>query len=140
MKRKQIWIAFFSGVLFSIGLAFAGMTQPQKVIAFLDVSGNWDPSLAFVMVGAIAVYSIGFRIITQLPHPLFDKKFELPKKKDLDRNLIIGSILFGVGWGLVGFCPAPALTALVAFRWEPTLFVVAMLGGMGLYTWTEKKT
>lgn len=140
MKRSQLWVAFFSGALFAIGLATAGMTQPEKVIAFLDVFGAWDPSLAFVMVGAIAVYSLGFRVIAKRSRPLFEKKFVLPKKKAVDKDLVTGAILFGIGWGLAGFCPGPALTALVSFRWEPTLFVLAMFAGMALFAWTGKKT
>lgn len=140
MKRSQLWVAFFSGVIFAVGLAMSGMTQPQKVLAFLDVFGAWDPSLMFVMVGAIAVYALGYRTIVKRSKPLFDKKFDLPKKKAVDRDLVTGAILFGIGWGLVGFCPGPALTALVAFRWEPTLFVLAMFAGMALFAWTGKKT
>lgn len=140
VKRQQLWIAFFSGVIFAIGLAASGMTQPQKVLGFLDIAGKWDPSLLFVMVGALAVYALGFRYLTKNgSKPLYEKKFELPTKKKIDGSLMAGSALFGLGWGLVGYCPGPALVSLAAFRWEPTLFCLSMFAGMALFDWNRGK-
>ena len=109
--RKNI-AAFVSGVVFAIGLALAGMTKPSKVIGFLDLRGAWDPSLAFVMCGAIAVHFIALRVIWKRTAPLFDSTFHLPTRKDIDARLILGAALFGVGWGLGGFCPGPALVSV----------------------------
>ena len=102
--------AFVSGMVFALGLGIAGMTRPVKVIDFLDFFGAWDASLAFVMLGAIAVYCVAYRWCVKMPAPLLATEFGLPKRKDLDSNLIVGSILFGVGWGLGGFCPGPAFS------------------------------
>lgn len=97
--------AFGTGALFAVGLAVSGMTKPSKVIGFLDIAGAWDASLAFVMVGAIAVHFVAHRVVMRRPSPLFDEEFHLPTRKDLDVRLILGAALFGVGWGLGGFCP-----------------------------------
>jgi uncharacterized protein len=97
---------FVAGLLFAIGLGLAGMTQPQKIISFLDVTGRWDPSLMFVMGGALAVHLISYRWITRRKSPLFDTSFHIPKRTDLDLKLIGGSALFGIGWGLSGYCPS----------------------------------
>lgn len=127
---RQSLAAFACGLLFAVGLGVAGMTQPGKVTAFLDFTGRWDPSLLFVMVGAIAVYAIGYRLAVRRPKPLFADAFQIPGKKGLDRRLVVGSALFGIGWGLAGFCPGPALTAIASLRFEPLVFVGAMLLGM----------
>ena len=103
--------AFGAGSLFAIGLAISGMTKPSKVTGFLDVAGRWDASLGLVMAGAVAVTFIAYRIIRRRTSPIFDAKFHLPTRKDIDRRLVIGAALFGVGWGLGGFCPGPALVA-----------------------------
>lgn len=125
--------AFVSGTLFGLGLTVSQMINPAKVLGFLDLLGDWDPSLAFVMVGAIGVMSMGYVLRRRMEHPLAATGFQVPTRKDLDRSLIIGAVLFGVGWGLVGFCPGPALAALSSARIEPVVFVLAMLGGMGLH-------
>jgi uncharacterized membrane protein YedE/YeeE len=130
----RVIVAFFAGILFAIGLALAGMTQPQKVVAFLDFTGAWDPSLAFVMGGAVVVYTVAFRLImAKRPKPVFEPVFSVPQRKDITVPLIIGSVLFGAGWGLAGFCPAPAITALSSGSLHAVMFVVAMLAGMGLF-------
>lgn len=126
--------AFCVGLLFAAGLAVAGMTQPGKVTAFLDFFGNWDPSLAFVMVGAISVYAIGSRFVLGLPKPRWAPKFFLPEKKDIDARLIGGNTLFGIGWGLAGFCPGPALTSLATFRQPAWVFVVTLCLGVVLHS------
>jgi uncharacterized membrane protein YedE/YeeE len=134
MKRIHL-VAFVSGVLFAVGLGLSGMTQPTKVIAFLDVSGPWDPTLAFVMVGAIVVHmGIARRATRPAARPLLAQRFMLPPTTRIDGKLVTGATLFGLGWGAAGFCPGPALVSLVSLSWTPMLFVAAMLAGMLLYT------
>jgi uncharacterized membrane protein YedE/YeeE len=130
---KSAWLAFICGVVFAAGLGISGMTQPGKVTAFLDFAGAWDPSLLFVMAGAVGVYAVGYRLVVRRPKPLFADAFQLPKARDLDRPLLLGAALFGVGWGLAGFCPGPALTSLVSLRAEPWTFGVSMLAGMAIF-------
>jgi uncharacterized membrane protein YedE/YeeE len=109
------------------------MVNPAKVLGFLDILGDWDPSLALVMVGAIGVMSLATVVSRRMERPLAAEGFQVPTRKDLDRSLLTGALLFGVGWGLVGFCPGPALAALSSARIEPLVFVLAMLGGMSLH-------
>ena len=125
--------AFISGLIFAIGLGLSGMTQPAKVIAFLDLAGKWDPSLAFVMIGAILVHSTLYRLIRRRPTPLFAPVFTIPTRKDIDPWLLGGAALFGVGWGLGGFCPGPAVTSLASGHGSVLIFVASMLIGMYLY-------
>jgi len=133
------WLAIAYGLLFAVGLALAGMVQPEKVTAFLDVLGDWDPSLAFVMVGAIGVYAVGRRLVTGWPRPLLAPEFSSPTPTRIDGRLIAGAILFGVGWGLGGLCPGPALVALGAGTRAAVWFVPAMVAGMLLHdrVWTK---
>jgi uncharacterized protein len=138
MFFKLLSVSFIAGALFSIGLALSGMLQPSKVQNFLDFTGNWDPSLAFVMIGAIATHTIIYRWIRKRPSPLLGGQFHLPTKKELDPRLLAGSALFGIGWGLGGFCPGPALVSLSAFNSSALVFVAAMLGGMGLFWGLQK--
>jgi uncharacterized protein len=130
--------AFVAGLIFAFGLAISGMTRPGKVTAFLDLFGNWDPSLAFVMIGAIAVYSILYRIIRHRTAPLFATFFSVPTRSDLDARLLGGAALFGIGWGLGGFCPGPAITSLASGHWSVIVFVAAMVAGMFLYQLVDK--
>ncbi len=109
---KLILITFISGILFGVGLTLSQMVNPDKVLNFLDVAGNWDPSLIFVMLGALLVTIISFRFILKRPAPLFDSKFYLAVKKEIDQPLIIGAALFGIGWGIGGYCPGPAVAGL----------------------------
>ena len=119
------------GIIFSIGLGISGMTQPQKVIGFLDVFGEWNPSLAFVMGGAVLSYLALQRLIQRnFSIPVLGGSFQIPTRKDLDRSLIIGALLFGSGWGLGGYCPGPAITSLGSGSLNALLFVVAMGVGM----------
>ena len=119
------------GIIFSIGLGISGMTQPQKVIGFLDVFGEWNPSLAFVMGGAVLSYlALQLLIQRNFSIPLLGGSFQIPSRKDLDRSLIIGALLFGSGWGLGGYCPGPAITSLGSGSLNALLFVVAMGVGM----------
>lgn len=126
-------VAFFAGVVFAVGLAVAGMTQPSKVVGFLDFFGNWDPSLAFVMGGAVAVNAVLYRWTMRRARPLLEPDFHLPTRTDLDGRLIAGGVLFGVGWGLAGYCPGPAVTSVTTGTTGALAFVGAMLAGIGLY-------
>ena len=130
---KLLLGAFVSGFIFAIGLGIGGMTQPAKVTAFLDISGNWDPSLAFVMGGAILVYAPLYRLIRRRQTPLFASAFSVPTRADIDPLLISGAALFGVGWGLGGFCPGPAVVSLASGHIAVITFVAAMLAGMYLF-------
>ena len=130
--------AFVAGLIFAIGLAISGMTQPGKVTAFLDIFGNWDPSLAVVMMGAIAVHAVLYRVIRQRSTPFFAPTFAIPTRSDLDLRLLGGAALFGVGWGVGGFCPGPAVTSLASGQSSVLVFVVAMLIGMFLHRLVDK--
>ena len=131
--RLQPFFALLSGLLFGLGLALSGMVNPVKVLAFLDVAGDWDPTLAFVMFGALLVTTPGFRIVLRRRTPWFAEAFSLPTKTDLEPRLVLGAALFGVGWGLAGLCPGPALTALVTGSPAVAVFVGAMAAGMLLF-------
>jgi uncharacterized membrane protein YedE/YeeE len=131
----QSWMSFAAGLLFGIGLILSGMTDPGKVQGFLDLAGRWDPSLALVMGGAIAIGLVGFRVAHQRARTLLGGAMQLPTARDLDRRLVIGSLAFGVGWGLGGFCPGPALVWLGSGEPKAIVFTAAMLAGMGLYEW-----
>lgn len=126
--------ALLSGALFGLGLAVSGMANPAKVIGFLDVAGEWDPTLALVMGGAVLVTVVAFRFVLRQKRPLLDEGFSIPTKNDVDGRLLGGATLFGVGWGLSGFCPGPAVVALTTGLPAVFAFFAAMLAGMGLYT------
>jgi hypothetical protein len=122
---------FAAGLVFALGLGISGMTLPQKVIGFLDFAGgDWDPSLGLVMVSSAGVFLLLHRWVLRRSSPLFDTEFHVPKRTDIDAPLVFGSALFGIGWGMVGFCPGPALTALVAGQTQVWIFFVAMIAGM----------
>jgi uncharacterized membrane protein YedE/YeeE len=125
--------ALVSGLLFGLGLIVSQMVNPAKVLGFLDVFGNWDPSLAFVMGSAVAVSALGTVIARQRGVPVLARRLEIPTRRDLDPRLIGGAALFGIGWGLVGLCPGPALTVITFGPWQILVFVVAMVAGMGLF-------
>jgi uncharacterized membrane protein YedE/YeeE len=127
---KSHLAAFGGGSLFAIGLAISGMTKPSKVTGFLDVAGAWDPSLAVVMAAALAVSFIAYRLIRRRASPMFDVKFHLPTRKDIDGRLVVGAALFGVGWGLGGFCPGPGLVAAGGGAAGALVFLIGMTGGM----------
>jgi uncharacterized membrane protein YedE/YeeE len=122
--------SYLSGLIFAIGLAVSGMTQPKKVLAFLDIFGDWDPSLMFVMVGAIGAYSVVYRLVLKRQKPLIEDKLQIPEPRKVDKELILGAIIFGIGWGLAGFCPGPALTSLATLQKAPLIFGLGLLGGM----------
>ena len=121
--------AFAIGALFGLGLTVSQMINPTKVLGFLDLFGAWDPSLALVMAGALIVTGIGYRLVLRQPAPLLAKSFRLPTARDLDRRLLAGAAVFGLGWGLAGFCPGPAISALASGRWQTFAFIVAMVCG-----------
>lgn len=123
---------YLIGLIFGIGIFVSGMANPAKVLNFFDFAGAWDPSLAFVMGGAVVVTFIGYRLVLPRHGPVFGSSFHLPTKRLLDAPLVGGSALFGVGWGIAGFCPGGALPALGTGRWEVLLFVAAMLSGIWL--------
>ena len=122
-------IPLLCGVIFGLGLAISGMINPAKVIGFLDVTGNWDPSLAFVMGGAVAVTAVAFRFVLRWPKPILHDQFHLPARQDLDMRLVGGAVIFGAGWGLSGFCLGPAIASLAFLKPEIGIFVVAMVVG-----------
>jgi len=132
--------AFLAGLIFGLGLVVSQMIDPAKVLGFLDTAGNWDPSLAFVMIGAIPVAAVGFRATRARPAPVLDIAFHGATRIRIDAGLVIGSTLFGIGWGLVGFCPGPALTSLALGRWQSFVFVAAMLAGMLGYRFRDRAT
>jgi uncharacterized protein len=146
MIQRSLW-ALLSGAVFAIGLVVSGMTQPAKVLAFLDIGGLargvsssaekglWDPSLAFVMGGALLVTLVAFWLTPRRAKPLADENFHLPTRQDIDAKLLMGAALFGVGWGLAGYCPGPALASLLSGSTDVLIFVLAMIGGM----WVAKR-
>ncbi|NML18180.1 YeeE/YedE family protein [Azohydromonas sp. G-1-1-14] len=131
--------ALLAGLVFGLGLIVSGMANPAKVLGFLDLAGAWDPSLAFVMAGAIAVGLVAFTLARRRTVSLLGAEMKLPTARDIDRRLVAGSTLFGIGWGIAGFCPGPALTALGLGEAKAVVFVVAMLAGMGLYELLERR-
>lgn len=128
----RLLVTYLIGLIFGTGIMISGMANPAKVVNFFDVAGTWDPSLAFVMGGALLVTFIGYRVVLKRPAPALDTHFHLPTSKHIDRNLILGSAVFGVGWGITGFCPGGALPALGSGRWEVVIFVAALLAGIQL--------
>ena len=122
--------AFGAGLLFGLGLAISRMIDPAKVQGFLDLAGRWDPSLAFVMLGAVAIAALGFRLANSRSRPIVEPSFQAPAKRAVNGPLLAGALIFGIGWGLVGYCPGPALASLLLGRWETALFVAAMICGM----------
>jgi uncharacterized protein len=135
---QRLLAACLAGLVFGLGLVVSHMIDPAKVLGFLDIAGSWDPSLAFVMIGAIPVAAIGFRATRARPAPVLDIEFHGPTRTRVDTGLVIGSTLFGIGWGLVGYCPGPALTSLALGRWQSFVFVAAMLVGMVGYRFRDR--
>jgi uncharacterized membrane protein YedE/YeeE len=129
----RVFVALLSGVVFGVGIAVSGMINPAKVIGFLDFAGEWDPTLAFVMGGALLVSIPAFRFVLSRPRPVLEDSFDLPKKTTLDARLLGGAALFGVGWGISGFCPGPAVVALASGLPSVFVFMAAMLAGMAVY-------
>ena len=134
----NILLSFIAGSTFGLGLLVAGMANPAKVLGFLDLAGRWDPSLAFVMAGAIAVGAVAFAVARRRTLSFLGAEMKLPTGRSIDRRLVLGSLAFGVGWGIAGFCPGPALVALGMGQAKAVVFVAAMIGGMGLFELRER--
>lgn len=131
--------SLLAGAIFGAGLAISQMMNPAKVIAFLDFAGDWDPTLAFVMAGAVLAAAPGFALAKKRKAPVLSSRFQIPTRRDIDIPLVLGAAIFGVGWGLVGFCPGPAIAALGTGMWEVVVFVTAMLGGMLLHRYLPSR-
>ncbi len=130
---NQVFVSLISGVIFGFGLSLSGMINPRVVTGFLDVTGEWNPALLAVMAGALLVAGIAYRVILRQPRPVCEEKFHLPQNKVIDHDLVRGALMFGVGWGLAGICPGPAVAALALNIPKAYLFVAAMLAGMGVF-------
>lgn len=131
--HRQATASFISGLLFGAGLALSQMINPLKVMNFLDFFGNWDPSLGLVMLAGVAVTTVGFKLVLNIQRPLFDLHFHLPKASEVDGKLLLGAMIFGIGWGLAGYCPGPGLAAMAMMIWEPVLFTAAVIAGFYLH-------
>ncbi len=131
--------AFFVGLLFGLGLIISGMTDPSKVIGFLDLAGAWDPSLAFVMGGAVLIGAAAFTIAKKRQRSLLGAPMQLSSATDLDKRLLLGSLVFGIGWGISGFCPGPAVVSAATGQPKAWIFVASMLAGMALYSMIERR-
>jgi len=136
---KMILSALLAGAIFGVGLTLSGMVDPNKVVNFLDITGNWDPSLMFVLGGAVITTTIAYRFIFAQDKPIFDDDFHLPTLLKIDGKLLSGSILFGIGWGLIGYCPGPAVASIGFRPEEPLIVVTSMLVGMLLFRSIAKK-
>ncbi len=137
-RTMSLVVAVMLGALFGAGLLVSGMTQPARVVGFLDVRGGWDPTLAFVMAGAVAVYAVAFRLVRRRAEPWFDIRFHVPSRRDIDRELVAGAALFGIGWGLAGLCPGPALVSAGGLHTGALVFMLALLAGVWLHKLTSR--
>ena len=133
-----VFTSLLAGLVFGLGLIVSGMANPAKVLGFLDLAGRWDPSLALVMAGAIAVGIVSFAFARRRTLSILGAEMMLPSARHIDRRLVGGGLLFGIGWGIAGFCPGPALVALGMGENKAVVFVVAMLAGMGIFEWLER--
>ena len=133
VHRMRNVSSFFLGTLFGLGLIISGMANPEKVLGFLDIAGQWDPSLAFVMIGAIAIASVGFYASQRIEKPLLAERKHLPAQQRIEGQLLVGSAVFGIGWGVAGFCPGPAVVAVGAAKSGAFIFFVALLVGMLIF-------
>ncbi len=134
----RILTALLIGLVFGTGIALSGMINPAKVLNFFDIAGSWDPSLAFVMGGALIVTAVGYRLVLRRPAPLFDTRFHLPARKDIDMPLLAGAVLFGIGWGIAGFCPGGSIPALGIGEPAALIFVASMACGMAAMRLTRR--
>jgi len=132
---REIASGLMTGLLFGLGLCLSGMTDPAVVQGFLDIAGDWNPALIFVMAGGVAVTFVGYRLAVPKSRPLWASAFSLPTAAAIDASLLLGAAIFGVGWGLAGYCPGPAMVSLASGRSQVIIFVVAMLTGMILVRW-----
>ncbi len=136
---KSTILAFVSGLLFGLGLAISGMTDRQVILGFLDLFGEFNPQLVYVLAGAVVFTAISFRFVLRLPRPVFATGFQLPAATAVDRQLLLGAALFGVGWGLIGYCPGPALVGLAGGLRDAMIFVPAMLAGSFTHYLTDRR-
>ena len=136
----QIFMAFITGLIFGLGLILSGMADPAKVIGFLNITGTWNPSLAFVMGGAILIAAIAFHFAETRSKALLGDVMRLPTARQIDRRLVLGGLVFGVGWGLAGYCPGPALASLANGGSKPLIFVVAMIAGMAIFEIHDRRS
>jgi uncharacterized membrane protein YedE/YeeE len=134
---RNLFAALLTGVIFGAGLVLSDMANPARVLAFLDLFGDWDPTLAFVMGGALIPSAIAYLIRRRMRNPVLQPKFFIPENRTIDRQLLVGGAIFGIGWGLVGYCPGPAIAGLAFGVWQSWLFVVAMLVGMWIHSVTN---
>lgn len=132
-------ISVIAGIFFGFGLALAQMTNPAKVLGFLDVTGQWDPTLALVLGGAVVTTLVSFRFILRRSQPVFDVNFKLPMRRDVDSQLVVGAAIFGVGWGLSGLCPGPGVAAIAQGAWQPLVFVVGLATGILTFRHTRQQ-
>lgn len=139
MNARQLITAFAAGLVFGLGLLLAGMANPTKILAFLDLAGSWDPSLGLVMLAAVTIGTPAFTLVRRRERSLLGAPLQLPTAREIDRRLVLGSLAFGIGWGLSGFCPGPALVASAAGYGKALAFVVAMVAGMLLYELLERR-
>ena len=130
---KQLIATIVSGLIFGLGLTISGMVNPAKISGFLDIAGNWDPSLAIVLAAAAGVTALTFSLILRRQRPILDSKFHVPTRTDVDYMLVLGAGIFGIGWGIAGFCPGPVYTTLLQGRWETLVVFVAMIAGMAVF-------
>ncbi|MBD2579945.1 DUF6691 family protein [Oscillatoria sp. FACHB-1406] len=130
---KQNLVVVLSGLLFGLGLGLSQMIDRDRVLGFLDLAGTWDPTLLFVLGGAVGVTLISFRFILRRPHPFLAEKFTLPTRNDIDLPLLLGAVLFGIGWGISGYCPGPGIVSLMLGVWNPLLFLIALFAGSFAY-------
>lgn len=141
MSARKNLMAFVVGVLFALGLGIGGMTDPAKIFGFLDITGalgSWDPTLVFVMLGAVVMYFALYRVALHRGAPVLGETLQIPKRRDIDRRLVAGAVLFGLGWGLSGFCPGPGLASLVTGNSAVVVFVLTMSAGMWLHGGFER--
>ncbi|MDI9817856.1 MULTISPECIES: DUF6691 family protein [unclassified Legionella] len=128
-------MAFINGIIFGAGLTISNMMNPYKVLNFLDVTGNWDPTLLVVMVAALLTTFIGYRIVRLFRKPVLGERFHIPEKTKITKRFILGSVIFGIGWGIAGYCPGPSITALATWNMDPLYFVISMVMGSYAYYW-----
>lgn len=131
--------SLLAGLIFGLGLVVSGMTNPAKVLGFLDLFGKWDPAMAFVMAGALLVGTVSFRIAGKRTRAILGAPISLPTARDIDRRLVFGSLAFGIGWGLAGYCPGPVITSLGTGGGKPWIFFIAMLAGMAIFEIAERR-
>ena len=136
---ERTLLAVASGLLFGAGLAISDMINPARVLAFLDVAGAWDPTLAFVLGGALVPSAAAYLVKRRMESPVLEKRFHVPSNRTIDTPLVTGAVIFGLGWGLVGLCPGPAIAALVTLKWQAFVFVIAMIAGMAAYRFMPER-